>query len=155
VVTRRTLLAAGAAAGAASVLVLAGCSKGSESGSGENAPDPGASGAGGSADGSGGGSAQVLAKVSQVPIGNALSATMNGRPILISQPTTGTIVTFSAICTHQGCTVAPAHKQFHCPCHGSIYDAATGAVVRGPASRPLTKIPTHIADGDVVAGAGG
>jgi Rieske Fe-S protein len=95
----------------------------------------------------------VLAKVSQVPVGNALSATMDGEPVLISQPTAGTIVTFSAICTHQGCTVAPAGKQFHCPCHGSVYDAATGAVIDGPAPAPLKKIATHVADGEVIAGA--
>jgi Rieske Fe-S protein len=95
----------------------------------------------------------VLAKVSQVPVGDAISAKMHGQPILISQPAAGTIVTFSAICTHQGCTVAPAGKQFHCPCHGSVYDAATGAVIHGPAPAPLTKVPTHVADGEVISGA--
>ena len=60
-------------------------------------------------------------------------------------------------CPHLGCHVpyCESSGRFECPCHGSIYDAATGAVVRGPASRPLTNVPTHIADGDVVAGAGG
>lgn len=144
-VSRRTLLVAGAATGAAGVLALAGCAKSSAGPSaqtGSTAP--------GEAGGSGG---TVLAKVSQVPVGNALSATMDGQPILISQPAAGTIVTFSAICTHQGCTVAPAGKQFHCPCHGSVYDAATGAVIHGPAPAPLKKIPTHVADGNVVTGA--
>ncbi len=151
-VSRRTLLAAGAATGAAGVLVLAGCSKGASGASGN--ADAGAAPTGSStAAGAGGSGATVLAKVSQVPIGDALSATMNGQPVLISQPAAGTIVTFSAICTHQGCTVAPAGKQFRCPCHGSVYDAATGAVIQGPAPAPLKRIPTHVADGDVVAGA--
>jgi Rieske Fe-S protein len=140
--TRRALLSAGAAvAGTAGVAALAGCSKGLRGANGRSAAT--ASAAPGT----------VLAKVSDVPVGNALSATMGGDPILISQPTAGTIVTFSAICTHQGCTVAPAGKEFRCPCHGSVYDAATGAVLQGPAPAPLAKIPTHVANGDVVAGA--
>ncbi|MBC6609249.1 ubiquinol-cytochrome c reductase iron-sulfur subunit [Hymenobacter sp. BT188] len=45
---------------------------------------------------------------------------------------------FSLICTHAGCSVAhqAASGEFHCPCHGSKF-TATGAVLQGPASRPL------------------
>ena len=150
--SRRTLLAAGAATGAAGVLVLAGCSKGSSNAGSAGGSTASTSSAAGDA-AAGGAAGAVLAKVAQVPVGDALSAKMNGQPILISQPTAGTIVTFSAICTHQGCTVAPAGKEFHCPCHGSVYDAATGAVIHGPAPAPLTKVPTHVAGGEVIAGA--
>lgn len=44
----------------------------------------------------------------------------------------------SAICTHQGCTVASAGRGFRCPCHGSTYDAF-GRNTRGPARRPLAR----------------
>ena len=42
----------------------------------------------------------------------------------------------SAICTHLGCTVNRANLGYHCPCHGSLFDAQ-GTVKSGPAPRPL------------------
>lgn len=43
----------------------------------------------------------------------------------------------AAICTHRHCTLdAEADKTFHCPCHGSTFDA-DGKVTHGPARRDL------------------
>lgn len=44
----------------------------------------------------------------------------------------------SAVCTHLGCTVKffPSDDRFHCPCHGSVFDA-NGKVQHGPAPRAL------------------
>ena len=47
----------------------------------------------------------------------------------------------SPICTHQGCTVEAQGAVLVCPCHGSTY-ARSGAVLRGPAQRPLRAYPT-------------
>lgn len=45
----------------------------------------------------------------------------------------------SLTCTHQGCTVQPqADGQFHCPCHGAVFDSQ-GRVVRAPAERDLPR----------------
>jgi Rieske Fe-S protein len=38
-----------------------------------------------------------------------------------------------------------------CPCHGSRFDASTGAVVNGPAASPLPPVAVTVRDGDVFA----
>jgi len=54
----------------------------------------------------------------------------------------GLVHKFSPKCTHLGCHVNwnDAEKSYDCPCHGSRFDAKTGAVLHGPASKPLTPI---------------
>lgn len=42
----------------------------------------------------------------------------------------------SAVCTHLGCTVGRSQEGYHCPCHGSRFDA-DGTNTAGPAPRPL------------------
>ncbi|MBF2049544.1 MAG: FAD-dependent oxidoreductase [Elainella sp. C42_A2020_010] len=63
----------------------------------------------------------------------------------------------SLTCTHQGCTVQPqADGQFHCPCHGAVFDAQ-GRVVRAPAERdlPRFKVVQQQADQIQLVGAEG
>ena len=36
-----------------------------------------------------------------------------------------------------------------CQCHGSEFDVTTGAVVRGPATRPLNVYEVQVADGSI------
>ena len=91
--------------------------------------------------------------LSKVPVGGALAATdANGKPIIIAQPTAGKAVAFSAICTHMGCTVAVKGAELDCPCHGSKYNALTGAVINGPAPSPLPTVAVEVQNGNVVAG---
>jgi len=80
----------------------------------------------------------------------SVAATAKSRPVLLGRPTTGRVVGFSAICTHQGCTVAPGGARLNCPCHGSVYNAFTGAVINGPAPQPLPPFAVRVVDGYVV-----
>ena len=135
--TRRDLLVRGGAVGlgVAAVGVLAAC---------------GASGGGTSA-GSGGGAGGVLAKVSDIPVGGAVPATVNGKPVLLVQATAGTVTALSAICTHQGCTVMAVQGALACPCHGSVF-GLDGSVKQGPAPSPLPPVDVHVSNGEVLPG---
>lgn len=59
-------------------------------------------------------------------------------PVAVTR-TRGAIVVVSAICTHNGCTVAAASSELQCPCHGSAFNPESGAVNNGPAVLPLRK----------------
>jgi Rieske Fe-S protein len=52
----------------------------------------------------------------------------------------GTLHALSARCTHLGCIVHfnDAERAWECPCHGSRF-ALDGAVIQGPANRPLQR----------------
>ena len=144
---RQLVVAAGAGAGA---LAVTACSAASNSSSSADTGSSSGSSSGGSA---AGGSGQVLATLADIPVGSAVAAKdPAGKPIVVAQPAAGKAVAFSAICTHMGCTVAPAGPQLACPCHGSRYNASTGQVLQGPAPKPLASVPVHVEDGKVVAG---
>jgi Rieske Fe-S protein len=70
--------------------------------------------------------------------------------ITTAQPGAGEAVAFSAICTPQGCIVAPQGDEIACPCHGSVYESPTGKNVGGPAPRPLAKVEVRVVDAQVV-----
>ena len=118
---------------------------------------------------------KLLAKVADVPVGTirafdasasapkALSK--NRLPILraagIGKPKGLRIAlanvggTFHAIddtCTHLGCSLGDGKLTdtvVRCACHGSRFDVTTGAVVGGPAQRPVRSYPSQV-DGDEV-----
>lgn len=143
--TRRSVLA-GTGSGAA-LLLLAACGGGAPSGTGDPSGTEGEGDEGSGAVPPG----EVLARADDVPVGGALSVTVGGAQLLVTQPEEGTFAAFSAICTHQGCTVAPGDGELLCPCHASRYDLATGAVLGGPAPEPLPEVPVAVASGEVTS----
>jgi thiosulfate dehydrogenase [quinone] large subunit len=93
----------------------------------------------------------LIGLASSVPVGGAAAFTDPSfqSPAFVLQPKPGTFVAFSRICTHEGCTVNFDRRaeEFVCPCHGSIFNARTGAVIQGPAPTPLPSIPVSESDG--------
>jgi cytochrome b6-f complex iron-sulfur subunit len=89
----------------------------------------------------------------QVPVGSAIVVS-GAKPVVVAQPAAGKFVAFSASCTHRGTTVAaePGSTTLLCPAHGSEFDAATGKVLKGPATAPLASVPVTNADGVLTLG---
>ncbi len=79
---------------------------------------------------------ESLASTADIPVGGG--EVFADQKVVVTQPQAGTFKAFSAVCTHQGCTVGQvAAGTINCPCHGSKFAIADGSVVDGPASRPL------------------
>jgi cytochrome b6-f complex iron-sulfur subunit len=92
----------------------------------------------------------AIASTSEVAPGSAVAFGPKGNPAVLVHLDSGDFVAYSAICTHQGCTVAYQGGQLACPCHGSVFDPANGgAVVTGPATTPLPEIPVKVQGGEV------
>lgn len=54
----------------------------------------------------------------------------------------GTLVGYSAVCTHLACAVLWREEadRIECPCHHGVFDARTGGVVAGPPPRALPRV---------------
>ncbi|MEU3527494.1 Rieske (2Fe-2S) protein [Streptomyces sp. NPDC038707] len=148
--TRRTVLATGAGALA---LGCAGC--GGDGNGGSTAPLPPTAPAAPSPEAEGGAGETSPAAREAVPAGEALARTGDipegggkvfaDRKIVVTQPEKGRFKAFSAVCTHQGCTVSQVTDgTILCPCHGSRFRIADGSVADGPANRPLAEEPVTV-----------
>jgi Rieske Fe-S protein len=94
-----------------------------------------------------------LVALADVPVGQAKAAkAADGSDVIVSRTSDSAVAAFSAICTHQGCTVAPKGADLVCPCHNSVFNALTGEVKQGPAKKPLPAVPVKVENGQVVTG---
>jgi thiosulfate dehydrogenase (quinone) large subunit len=80
-----------------------------------------------------------LGAASQLPVGAGATYPDpgDGQPDIVIRQSNGALVAYSAVCPHAGCTVQYGGGQIICPCHGSTFNAQTGAVTNGPATTGL------------------
>lgn len=138
---RRTVLAAGASVLAGGVLTACGSSEdatkpkaeGGSSASPQNSQSPAVAAPASSAP-----QTKALLKAADVPVGGG--TVLKDEKLVVTQPTAGSYRCFTAVCTHQGCLVNKvADGTIDCPCHGSKFKVADGAVAHGPATKPLAE----------------
>ncbi len=141
--SRRVILTGGCAAA-----LLGGCQAYGNEQQAESAPqppqaaNPSAPGAPAPA------AAPALAKVADIPVGGG--KVFPAQKVVLTQPTAGVIKAFSAVCTHQGCTVeGVSGGTINCPCHGSAFKVADGSVAAGPAKRSLPPVSVTVTDGAI------
>jgi thiosulfate dehydrogenase [quinone] large subunit len=93
-----------------------------------------------------------LGPSNRLPAGQAATYAdpVSGQPAIIVRDQSG-VRAFSAVCTHQGCTVGYQGGQFVCPCHGGTFNAQTGAVESGPPPQGLAKRRVVESGGEIYA----
>jgi Rieske Fe-S protein len=143
--SRRTLLVC---VGAACVAALAGCARTNSNDGGVTGGQPAQSSPPATSTSASPGPAAsngpaVLARTADIPVGGGRILT--DKKVVITQPKAGSFAAFTAVCTHQGCTVGSvAGGTINCPCHGSKFSIANGSVVNGPATSPLAPVPIKV-----------
>ena len=136
--------------------VLAGCSTAAvpygadEAGDAppQQAPAPSAS-SGVPGQTAGGAMGTLLGLVKDIPVGGG--RVFITQKVIVTQPASGVLRAFSAVCTHVGCICNKvASGTISCPCHGSEFKITDGTVVTGPAPAPLAARTIAISDGKIL-----
>ena len=93
-----------------------------------------------------------IAATSDVPAGKMIGVNKNGKDILVAN-VNGTYYAIGNVCTHMGCNLSDGiltREKVECPCHGSIFDVRTGAVVQGPALYPEQSFKLTVENGQIL-----
>jgi nitrite reductase/ring-hydroxylating ferredoxin subunit len=84
-----------------------------------------------------------VARATQIREGDLHVVDVAGTKVTLTR-IDGRLHAFDDTCTHAGCSLADGEidgRVVTCPCHGSRFDVTSGAVLRGPARRPVR---THV-----------
>ncbi|MEU2036930.1 ubiquinol-cytochrome c reductase iron-sulfur subunit [Nocardia amamiensis] len=134
--TRRNVVIAGAGAVAAAAALAACAAEANDDATPAANPAP---------DGRPG---KVLAKTTDIPVGGGVIL----GDTVVTQPSAGTFVGLSPICTHAGCKVVRVSGgTIDCACHGSKF-GLDGSVANGPAAGPLAPKSIRVEGDSIIAG---
>ena len=92
-----------------------------------------------------------VASIKDLAPGKMTGIEKEGNSILIAN-INGAYYAIGNTCTHMGCTLSEGMlkgETVQCPCHASIFNVKTGAVVRGPARNPEPSYVLRV-DGDKI-----
>jgi Rieske Fe-S protein len=120
--TRRTLIIRGGLS-ALALGALSACTNYGVQGPASSAPAGGSSGG------------PLSTPKADIPVGSG--KVFADAQVVVTQPKAGQFKAFTAICTHQMCTVADVTTTINCNCHGSKFSITDGSVVTGPATTAL------------------
>ena len=94
-----------------------------------------------------------IASLKDVTPGRMHVVDVAGTPVAVVK-VDGQLHAFDDACTHAGCSLSRGTLQgttVTCICHGSRFDVTSGAVLRGPATRPLLLRQVQAEHEDVLA----
>jgi 3-phenylpropionate/trans-cinnamate dioxygenase ferredoxin component len=94
-----------------------------------------------------------LGDLHSVPEGEMRVFDVDGSKVNVANAAGG-LYAFDDTCTHMGCSLANGELDgttVTCACHGSQFDVTSGAVLRGPAQRPVRAHKVEIRDGSIMA----
>lgn len=80
-----------------------------------------------------------IGKATEIPEGEMRVFDVGGTKINVANAH-GQLYAIDDTCTHMGCSLANGDLDgttVTCACHGSQFDVTSGAVLRGPAQRPV------------------
>jgi nitrite reductase/ring-hydroxylating ferredoxin subunit len=83
-----------------------------------------------------------------VPVGGG--KILAAQQVVVTQPSKGDFKAFSAVCTHQGCTLTRVENSVMvCPCHGSTFSITDGSPTGGPAQSALAPKKVSVEGGQI------
>jgi len=93
----------------------------------------------------------IAAKKDELKPGSFKTFPFADQPGILIRTADGDYRSFTAVCTHLGCTVQyrGESKTIWCACHNGIYNLE-GANVSGPPPRPLERYDVHATGDDIV-----
>jgi nitrite reductase/ring-hydroxylating ferredoxin subunit len=93
----------------------------------------------------------TVAKAGDIQPGQLVAFDVEGTQIAIAN-VDGVFYAFDDTCTHKRCSLAQGDLDgttVFCPCHGSVFDVTTGAVLAPPAVEPVGSYRVRV-EGDAL-----